>query len=378
MFFKDIAGQHNVKQKLIQNSLNGRVSHAQLFLGPEGSGKLAMAVAYARFLACSNPSPSDACGKCRSCLMYSKLAHPDLNFFFPNPSKSSGGKTFMSSDYLDYWRTFLSGSPYGSLNSWYKHVEIENKQGIINTADCNEIVRVLSYKAYESKFKVVIIWMIERLYHAAAPKLLKILEEPPPNTLFLLISENQEQILPTILSRTQIVKVPKLSDDEVREALILLNHCQPKQAEDIAFLADGNFYRAQTMLKDDEVSNNDTTFLRSWLRNCYSFKIADIINDVEEFAKRGRESQKAMVSFAIEIFRQCNLVNYQAVELLKTHSEAKDFIFKFATVLPPDVALLMVEEFSQSMYHIERNANPKILFTDLSLKVAQIFNQSKK
>ncbi len=378
MFFKDIAGQDSIKKKLINNIKNGRISHAQLFLGPEGSGKLAMAIAYSRYLSCKNPGPEDACGNCPSCIKFNKLAHPDLNFFFPNPSKKQGEKVFMSKDYITEWREFLEKSKYVSLNSWYRHIEIENKQGIINAADCTEIIKVLGYKSYESEYKIVIIWMIEKLFHAAAPKLLKILEEPPPKTLFLLVSENHDQILPTILSRAQLVKIPRLNDEEVKQGLTDIYNYGAQVAEEAAFLSDGNFYQALALCQNDDTRENYARFLREWLRHSYKFDPTEVLKAVDELAKMGRERQKSLLNYGLEIFRQCTLMNYQAHNLVKAPAEAADFIQKFSKVLQPDIALQMTEEFSKAIYHIERNANAKILFTDLSLKMTRIFMTAKK
>jgi DNA polymerase-3 subunit delta' len=377
MYFKDIIGQENIKKKLINNVKNNRVSHAQLFLGPEGSGKLALAIAFARYLACQDPGDDDACGHCASCLKYNKLTHPDLNFFYPIPSKKKGDIPLVSKDFAAQWRSFLEKAPYVSLNDWYKNIEIENKQGIINAKDCNEIVKVLSYKSYESEFKVVIIWMIERLYHSAAPKLLKILEEPPEKNLFLLVSENQDLILNTIRSRAQLVKIPRLTDQQVRDGLITHYNCNEVQADQIAFLADGNFYHALEMLENQEGLENNTNLLREWLRVCYKFDVKEIISYVENLSKMGRERQKSLLSYALEVFRQCILLNYQASGLAKIHPESEDFIKKFSAILKPDVARAMTEEFSKAIYHIERNANPKILFTDLSMKSSKIMKAKR-
>jgi DNA polymerase III subunit delta' len=375
MYFRDIAGQEALKQQLIQNIQNGRVSHAQLFLGPEGSGKLALAIAYARYLACLNPLPDDACGVCASCLKYNKLAHPDLNFFYPVPSKTEGGKSLTSKDFITQWRSFLEMSPYVSLNGWYNHIEIENKQGIISAEDCNEIIKVLGYKAYESEYKVVIIWMIERLFHSAAPKLLKILEEPPERTLFLVVSENQELILSTILSRTQLIKIPKPNDSDIEQELVQKYNCDASNARQIAFMADGNLFKAITLMKNPDIFENNLVFLRDWLRACFSFNVSVMLKFVEELAKMGREKQKALLNYGLEIFRQCTLWNYQID--VRSDGEAREFITRFAGVLTPDVAMKMTDEFSSAIYAIERNANPKILFTDLSLKTAR-FLKSKK
>ncbi|MFP4288313.1 MAG: ATP-binding protein [Bacteroidales bacterium] len=372
MFFKDILGQEIVKQKLIENARKNRVSHAQLFLGSEGSGKMGLALAYARFLSCKNPGSEDACGKCSSCIKFNKLAHPDVNFFYPIPSKKQGDRSLISKDFISQWREYLTMSPYVSLNNWYNFIGMENKQGIINSDDCNEIIRVLGYKSYESKYKIIIIWMIERLYHAAAPKLLKILEEPPVNTIFLIVSENQDLILNTILSRTQLIKIPRLQDDAIEQGLIQQYKCEPEQARQIAFLAEGNFVRAQQMLKNSEINENNTNLLRDWLRACYKPDIEALVSFIETFAKLGREKQKTFLTFAIEIFRQCTLLNFNAEKLLRTTSSNEDFIRKFSTVLKPEIAPPLTQEFSQAVFHIERNANPKILFTDLSLKTNRI------
>ncbi len=378
MFFKDIAGQGSIKKKLINNIKGSRISHAQLFLGPEGSGKLAMAIAYSRYVSCKNPGPEDACGTCSSCIKFNKLAHPDLNFFFPNPSRKQGDKVFMSKDYITEWREFLLESKYVSLNSWYTHIGMENKQGIINAADCNEIIRVLGYKSYESEYKIVIIWMIEKLFHSAAPKLLKILEEPPPKTLFLLVSETHDQILPTILSRAQLVKIPRLSDEEVKKGLSDIYNYDPQLAEEAAFLADGNFYQALALCQNDDTRESYARFLRDWMRNSYTFDLKEILKGIDDLAKMGRERQKSLLNYGLEIFRQCTLMNYQANNLVKAPAEAYQFIEKFSKVLQPDIALQMTEEFSKAIYHIERNANAKILFTDLSFKMYRIFKTAKK
>lgn len=372
MFFKDILGQETVKQKLIENAKKNRVSHAQLFLGSGGNGKMALALAYARYLSCKNPGIEDACGTCSSCIKFNKLAHPDVNFFYPIPSKKQGDKSLISKDFINQWREYLAITPYISLNNWYNFIGMENKQGIINSDDCNEIVRVLGYKSYESRYKIIIIWMIERLYHAAAPKLLKILEEPPVNTIFLIISENQDLILNTILSRTQLIKIPRLQDADIETGLIKQYDCDPEQAKQIAFLAEGNFVRAQQMLQNSEINENNTHLLRDWLRACYKPDIESVISFVDTFSKLGREKQKTFLIFALEIFRQCTLVNYKAEPLLRITAANEDFIRKFSGVLKPAIAPALTQEFSQAIFHIERNANPKILFTDLSLKTNRI------
>jgi DNA polymerase III subunit delta' len=378
MFFRDIAGQEPIKTKLISNIRNARVSHAQLFLGPEGSGNLGLAIAYARYLCCSHQQHDDACGQCPSCVKFNKLAHPDLNFFFPIPSRKQGEKTWMSKDYAPQWRNFLEKGPYVNLNGWYNHIEIENKQGIINAEDCNEVIRVLGYKSYESEYKIVIIWMIEKLFHSAAPKLLKILEEPPPKTLFLLVSENQDLVLNTILSRAQIVNIPQLDEEDIQKGLVERYNIDARLSAEVAFLAEGNFLKALSLCKNDETQGDFTRLLRDWMRDCYSFKIKEMLAYVDALAKMGREGQKNFLNYGLEIFRKCTLLNYNATPLVKAPKESMEFIGKFSKVLSPMIAYQVCDEFSKAIYHVERNANPRILFTDLSLRIAQLFMQVKK
>ncbi|MFH1321736.1 MAG: hypothetical protein ABII90_13940 [Bacteroidota bacterium] len=219
MLFKEVIGQQSTKEQLIQTVKDNRISHAQLFLGPEGSGNLPMAIAYAQYISCEKRGDEDSCGICPSCYKYNKLAHPDLHFIYPVATTKEVPKDPTSAKFSDKWRQAISENPYLNLNQWYNQIDIANKQGIINAEDCNEIIKKLSLKTYESEFKVMIIWKPERLYHAAAPKLLKILEEPPQKTLFLLVAENQDQIIKTILSRTQLVKFRKIYDQDLQREM---------------------------------------------------------------------------------------------------------------------------------------------------------------
>lgn len=368
MFFRDIIGQETTKKKLINNITNKRVSHAQLFVGPEGSGNLGLAIAYARYLCCKAPGPDDACGSCSSCIKYNKLAHPDLNFFFPNAAnKEVSGKT-KSALFLPQWRTFVETKPYGNLNSWYEHLGIENKQAIINADDCNEIIKVLGFKAFESEFKVVIIWMIEKLYHSAAPKLLKILEEPPEKTLFIMVAESQDQILNTILSRAQITNIPRVKEEDIRQGLISRYNCSHEQAAHIAFLSHGSFLQALDLLHSGSGSEDLMVFFRDWMRDCYRYDPKAIVKHVEEIAKMGREKQKNLLSYALEVFRNCLLINYDVSQLVRIEGPERDFLQKFSSVFTPGIAQQMSDLYTKTIFYVERNANPKILFTDLSLK----------
>ncbi len=256
MRFKDVIGQGPVKQRLIKTVKDNRVSHAQLFLGPEGSGKLALAIAYAQYINCTNKSPDDSCGTCPSCIKYSKLIHPDLHFIYPTAPLEKLEKP-ISLDFIAKWRELLTDTRcYLDLPAWYEKIGIERKQAIINTRDCSEILKTLSYKSYEAEYKVMIIWMVEKLFHAAAPKILKILEEPPDKTLFILVSENQEQILKTILSRTQLIKIPSIDEDVLIESLIGEGYEQSR-VNDAVRISGGNYLEANRLLgmADEETQN---------------------------------------------------------------------------------------------------------------------------
>jgi len=375
--FKDIIGQDEVKRKLIQTVKESRVSHAQMFHGPEGSRKLAMAIAYAQFINCRNrifdaesPSGGDSCGTCPSCVKFSKLIHPDLHFIYPVAKTKEVDKDPMSRDFLKTWRETLLENDYRlGLNDWYFVAGFEKKQGIINADDCSEILRTLSYKSYESEYKVMIIWMADRLYHSAAPKILKILEEPPDKSLFLLITDSPEKIITTILSRTQSVKFPGLKDADITRTLVEKYQCSPEDAAKIVPLAEGNLNRAVKIMKNDEDELFYLEKFRLWMRLCYMNDWAKVLDFVSEIAKLGREKQKNFLSYSERIIRNALLINYKNQQLTSLNLEEKDFLDKFSSFINYTNIASFTEEFEKAQYHIERNANPTILFMDLSMTI---------
>lgn len=377
MFFHNIVGQDSLKERLIANVQNNRISHAQLFLGPEGSGHLPLALALAGYIHCRNRGVTDACGTCPSCLKIKKLEHPDLHFFFPVAANQEHKKDVSSKLFYAEWRELVIGTPYFSYSQWLEKIGLENKQAIINAEDCNDIIRTLGLKSYESPYKIVIIYMVEKLYHAAAPKLLKILEEPPDNTLFMLVSENKELILNTILSRTQIVKVPQPGEKAVESALIKEHNLSPADARHLAFLTGGNYVEALQLINDDSGLFDNFELFRSWMRLCFKFDMQNILAWVDNMAKRGRERQKSFLGYGLKIYRLCVLNNYSALQLLNLEGEEKKFLKDFTPFITHENILQIVEAFQTAQYHIERNANPKILFSDLSLTMVKLLRPFK-
>ena len=370
MRFADIIGQEDIKQRLVRTVEDSRVSHAQLFLGPEGSGKLALAIAYAQYINCTNKHDGDSCGECPSCVKYQKFTHPDLHFIYPTAKVKNIDKP-MSKDFVSQWRELLlETNSYINLPAWYSKLGMERKQAIINARDCNEIIKTLSYKSYESEYKVMIIWMVEKLYHAAAPKILKVLEEPPDKTLFLLVSENQDLIINTILSRTQLIKIGKLSDSELTKALIREGY-EPAEANDAVRIADGNYLAAVRLISQSEEERYNFLNFRDWMRNVYQFDVEKLIKFVADMSKNSREKNKSFLNYALRFTRESLLMNYNSSDLVRVNSEESGFIDKFYPFINERNSGLIAEELDKSIYHIERNANPSVLFMDLSLKMAK-------
>ncbi len=366
MQFREIVGQDQIKARLIETVQSGRISHAQLFLGPEGSGSLALAVAYAQYISCENPGPQDSCGECASCRKYQKLIHPDLHFSYPFFAKH---KEDTAQTFIAEWREAFLENPYLGLETWRNSLDAENKQANINIAECHQILQKLSLKPFEGEYKVLIMWLPEYL-DKEGNNLLKIIEEPPHKTLFLLVAQNQEQILSTILSRTQLVKVPALPD-QVVETYLLNQGVSPEKAKQIAFLSDGNLQSAQNLLKDLE--NDNFQLFTDWMRICFGDKGNAMIDFVETIAKSGRENQKAFLRYGIHFLRECLLILSGASDLVRLPEAEQVVAINFAQkVLSLAKAEAIVAELEKAHYHIERNANPKILFLDVSLQFVKI------
>lgn len=375
MRFSEILGQEHIKNHLQQSTNNGRIPHAQLFVGKEGSGTLPMAIAYAQYLLCNNHPNAETCN-----LQCDKLAHPDLHFAFPVATNSSVKKHPISNLFLNEWRTFVAQQPYGNLFNWLQSIGIENKQGNIGVDEAESIVKTLKLKAFEGGFKVMIIWMAEKMNIAAANKLLKLIEEPPEKTIFILVTENEEQIIGTIRSRCQTLHFPILSESNIVEGLITSENINENEAKKIAHQADGNFNKALHILQNDSSDLQFEEWFITWIRAAFRAKgNATVINDLitwsETIAKTGRETQKRFLNYCLQFFRQALLTNYNASNLVFLETKSPGFdLNKFAPFVHGNNIESINKELNDAIYHIERNGNGKIILLDLSIKLTRLLH----
>lgn len=380
MLFSSIPGLQDVKEKILQAIKNNHLAHALLFHGPEGSANLKMALALATYLHCQNPQEDDACGKCPSCLKMERLVHPDLNFALPIPSANKSkekeeeeekeGKV----DFTASFRSFAINTPYGNISDWIYHNDIDKKQLNISRAAAKTILNTISLKSFEGGYKIMLIWGVEYMNMQSANSLLKVLEEPPAKTLFLLLTTQPEQLLTTILSRTQKIMIRAFSDQEIKDHLVKEDLCSKEASEQIAPLADGNMREAFRLV--DQIIDENTTQIRDWYRRCFSLKTGEIIAQAEEFSKRDKEGQKSLLLSGINVLREVILSKSQLTGLMRSVSEDRAFIENLGLhVLDEDKIFQMYQLMNEAHYHLERNASPKILFTDLSFQIARIMRK---
>ena len=374
MLFSEIVGHDDLKKRLIQSVNENRVAHAQLFVGTEGSGKMVLAIAYAQYINCQNRTESDSCGVCPSCKKYMSLSHPDLHFIFPTATNKSVKKDPESDLFLAEWREYFSDCQgYVNLSEWFDKLDIENKQGIINVRDASTVIRKLSFKSYESEYKVVILWMPEKLNVFSANKLLKLIEEPPEKTLFLLVAENQEEVLSTIRSRCVLVKVPRLDTAVIKDALVEKCGCSEQLALDAATMSNGNWPLAKRFSNDidNEMLYADT--FRKWMRYCFKGAVPELIDFVaNEIKGLGREKQKALLEYGLNIFHCSLLINNNISSAVMLTSAEKTFAQNFAPYINMKNVTQICALFEESINQIVRNANAQLVFMDDSLKMSKL------
>lgn len=381
MLFKDIVGQTTVKQRLLKSVKDGRIAHAQMLVGPEGTGKLALAIAYAQYISCQNKGENDACGTCPSCHKFQKLIHPDLHFVFPvnETKKSDEGDDDKSglkgSDaYINEWREVILNNPYITETGWYNSIGLDNKQGIISTAEGSEVIKKLGFKSFESEYKAMIIWLPERMNHFAANKLLKLIEEPPPKTIFLLVTENPDDIIGTILSRTQIIKVPPIATEEIASALIERFQLTPSKAHDISRVSNGSYQTAQSLVLSSDSSPFFDLF-RDLMRFCYTNNVLGLLKWVETVSRLGRERQKDLINYSLKLIRESFMLNLGLDEIAYIAGEEEDFSRKFAPFVNGQNIVTIYNELNLTSEHIARNGNPNIVFTDMTMKLVKLINK---
>ncbi len=381
MQFSDILGQEHIKNHLIESASLGRIPHAQLFIGPEGSGTLPMAIAYAQYIACQNSGTENNGSNVACNLKFNNLQHPDLHFIYPTVSTEEVKTKPKSIDFIQDWRIFLSENVYGGLFDWYKTLGVQNKQGEIRVDDAQEILKVLSLKSHEGGYKTMIIWMVDKLNIAASNKLLKLIEEPTDKTVLILISENEEDIMQTIRSRCQVLHFNKLPEKIIANALISNENIDEKLANKIAHQSQGNYNKALQIFKEE---TDDLPFEKcfvDWVRAAYRAKgnasaILDLISWSEQIAGLGREPQKKFLNYCIDMFRQALILNYNAEKLV--YYESKIEKFKLENLAPFVNGTNINEiftELSEAIFHIERNGNAKIIMTDLSIKLTRLIHR---
>lgn len=393
MLFKDVIGQTEVKRHLAEMVQTNRLSHALLFLGRPGSGALPLAMAFAQYVVCekvngkagaSQPvvslfglddtarSPKsllfDACGVCAACTKARQMVHPDIHFSYPVISRKSGDKP-KSTDFIAEWREFVKQSPYGNAYEWLQFIGAENKQGNITAEECGDIMRQLSLKSFESEYKILVMWMPEYL-GKEGNKLLKLIEEPPANTLFVLVAESEEQILPTILSRTQLVKIPLLENEEVEKALFERNNTPPDQARVVAGIAQGNYHEALQLLQHSE--EDWLTLLRDWLNATLKENQVAQVKWVDEISKIGREKQKQFLRYYNHLLEQCVRLRILGPDNLSLSDNEKDFAQRLNKITSVTQQHAILTELDKAAYYIERNANGKILFHALTIKMLHL------
>jgi DNA polymerase-3 subunit delta' len=389
MLLKEVIGQQKLKQQLVEMVQHQRLSHALLFVGPEGAGALPLAIAFAQYIVSlpnnEKEASADLFGAAASVQepktytpdeietlpayhRASQLMHPDLHFSFPSITPEKGGKKNISANFIEEWRSFINGYPYGNVFDWLQSINAENKQGNISADECAEIIKKLSFKSFESAYKVLVMWMPEYL-GKEGNKLLKLIEEPPDNTIFLLVAASEENILPTILSRCQYIKVPRLTSAEIEEALIKKAQLDPEKAAQIAAISDGNYREALHLIQHSDADH--LSQIREWLNAILKGGPLAQLKWVDEMSKMGREPQKQFLKYFNHLLEQSIRLKVLGNELALDPS-LKDFALRINKIAGVGQMEALIEQIDKSVYHIERNANPKMLFMALGIKFYHI------
>jgi DNA polymerase III subunit delta' len=378
--FSQIIGLRHLKNHLTTTVAEGRIPHAQLFSGSSGSGLLPLALAYANSILCSSLNPADKAFE-RCARQVGALSHPDLHFVFPVNTTAEVKKTPRSNDFISAWRSFVSQTPYGSLFSWYQHLGIDKKQGSISVAEAEQMAKTLYLKSYEGGFKVVIIWMAEKMTAECANKMLKLLEEPPAQTVFLLLTEHEDQILRTIYSRCQKLNIPLLSEHDLSQGLMAHHNCTTSEALRISKIAHGDYFKARQLLANKEEDVPFEAWFLAWARGAFKAKgnkkvIQDLLAWSDQMSSLGRETQKSFLLYCSELLRQAFLTHYGVKELVYYQEHDEGFsLDRLAPFIHQNNIHAIQSALETAHYHIERNGNPKLIFTDLAVQMTRLLHQ---
>lgn len=374
MLFNEVVGNTDLKAGLIKEVKTNRVSHAQLFLGPEGTGKLPLATAFAQYLLCDNPTDKDACGTCQQCKNVLSLTHPDLHFVFPIV-KSKKKHIASSKDCLKEWNAFFKREPNFALRNWLVELDELGKNPVISVEESQQILKKLALKSFSGKYKIMIIWLPELMNTSAANKLLKLLEEPPEKTVFILVSNTVETILPTILSRTQIKRVNRPTNEEITNYLIEKYSANEDSAAAAANLSHGNLTEAIDFIQGTGAQSRYFDLFVKLMRAAYTANPMDLMGISDEIAACDKETQKNFVKYGLHIFRESIIQNYMKGELSNLQENEGKFLQNFARFINNQNITELMEEFNLAHYHLERNASAKILFSDLSIKLTKLIKK---
>jgi len=375
MKFSEVLGQGEIKQRLIRTVQEERISHALLFFGPSGVGKLPLAIAYVQYISCENKTDVDSCGVCASCIKFGKLAHPDLHFVFPVLTNKEVKTNPVSDHFIEQWRTSLDANPYLTENQWYEAIGAENKQGLISKHESTSILRKLSLKSYEGGYKMMIIWLPEKMNAAAANSLLKSIEEPYSKTIFLLVSENTEVILPTILSRTQMIRVAPLKSENIREGLLKNFPDAAELVDDVIRRSNGDYSKALQMIASDEQDNLHFEEFTFFMRKCYQREIIEINTWVERMAGLGRERLKLYFVYSLRMIRENFILNLKQKEISFLSSKEDEFSQRFSAFIHTANVENLTIEFEKASHHIEANAYARLVLMDLAIKTIMLLKQ---
>lgn len=374
MFFKDIIGQEAVKAHLLQAVRKGIVPHAQLFTERGGAGAFPLALAYARYLNCTERTETDACGHCPSCVKFNALAHPDLHFVFPIVAKKEKKKE-VCDDYLPEWRAFLQGNPYFSLDQWLEAMDAGNSQALIYSKESDEILRKLNLKIYEADYRILMVWLPEKLHPTCANKLLKLIEEPPTRTVILLVSEQPDLILGTILSRAQRIPIPPIDDVAMMEALKSRFGLLTDDAQQIAHLASGNYLKAVEAISLSEENQFYLEQFKGMMRNSWAKNVKGMKAMADLLAGIGRERQKRFLAYCQHLIRENFIYRFQASEMTYMNYEETSFSVKFSPFVNERNVFDIMDQLDLAARHIEQNVNAKMVFFDLSLQLTVLIKR---